>query len=318
MAKLSLNELKARFATADQPTQKDFSDLIDTMMANIQAAIGNPVPGGAYYYAPATLTGASPGIYVASYSPSVSFYNDGTVLAFKADVANPAGGTQFSGGPAPALLVKECGGSPTSVQTAGVPLAAGDIQPGQIVEVRFEGITGHWRVISSLSRPGHETGDVIVSASAVSPGGNRLLCDGSSYLRSDYPNLYAAIGTAFGSVDGTHFNVPDMRRHFPIGVGPFVAGVFGEHPDLAAINLGTVLGEEYHELLTTELPAHTHNENIAKNLTVPDGGIVDPSAGVFVGPLADGGTEIISKATGGSLPHNNMPPGVGFYFYIIV
>jgi microcystin-dependent protein len=46
-----------------------------------------------------------------------------------------------------------------------------------------------------------------------------LLCDGSSLLRTSYPALFAAIGTTFGSADGTHFNVPDFRGIFPRGAG---------------------------------------------------------------------------------------------------
>lgn len=38
-----------------------------------------------------------------------------------------------------------------------------------------------------------------------------LECDGSSKLRTDYPALFTAISTTWGSVDGTHFNLPDMR-----------------------------------------------------------------------------------------------------------
>ena len=41
------------------------------------------------------------------------------------------------------------------------------------------------------------------------PSGH-LLCDGTSYLRATYPGLFTAIGTLWGSVDGTHFNVPDL------------------------------------------------------------------------------------------------------------
>lgn len=41
------------------------------------------------------------------------------------------------------------------------------------------------------------------------PAGGFLLCDGSSYLRTDYPALFAVIGTKYGSIDASHFNVPD-------------------------------------------------------------------------------------------------------------
>lgn len=51
------------------------------------------------------------------------------------------------------------------------------------------------------------TGAVLDFAGSTAPTGF-LLCDGSSYLRTDFPALFAVIGTAFGAVDGTHFNVP--------------------------------------------------------------------------------------------------------------
>lgn len=59
-----------------------------------------------------------------------------------------------------------------------------------------------------------------------------LLCDGSSVLRSDYPNLFSVIGITFGSVDGTHFTLPDFRGKFPFGkstsgTGNTLGGSFG-------------------------------------------------------------------------------------------
>jgi microcystin-dependent protein len=47
-----------------------------------------------------------------------------------------------------------------------------------------------------------------------------VLCDGSSYARTGtYANLFAVIGTTYGSVDGSHFNVPDLRGIFAKGAG---------------------------------------------------------------------------------------------------
>ena len=63
------------------------------------------------------------------------------------------------------------------------------------------------------------TGMIKPHSGAASPSAGWLLCDGTSYLRATYPNLFALIGTAFGSVDGTHFSVPDMRGRTPIGSG---------------------------------------------------------------------------------------------------
>lgn len=49
-----------------------------------------------------------------------------------------------------------------------------------------------------------------------------LLCDGSAVSRSDYANLYDAIGVCWGTGDGaTTFNLPDLR-------GMFLRGVSGD------------------------------------------------------------------------------------------
>ena len=49
-----------------------------------------------------------------------------------------------------------------------------------------------------------------------------LLCDGSEISRTEYPNLYDAVGVCWGIGDGsTTFNLPDMR-------GMFLRGVSGE------------------------------------------------------------------------------------------
>jgi len=38
--------------------------------------------------------------------------------------------------------------------------------------------------------------------------------DGASVLRVDYPQLFAVIGTMYGTADATHFNLPDARGKF--------------------------------------------------------------------------------------------------------
>lgn len=47
-----------------------------------------------------------------------------------------------------------------------------------------------------------------------------LLCQGQAVSRTIYAELFAVIGTAFGTGDGTTtFNVPDLRETVPVGVG---------------------------------------------------------------------------------------------------
>lgn len=64
---------------------------------------------------------------------------------------------------------------------------------------------------------------------SVAPSG-WLLCDGASYLRTDYPDLFAAIGTTYGAADGTHFNVPDLRGRAIVG-----HAAAGGHADVSTI-----------------------------------------------------------------------------------
>ena len=66
-------------------------------------------------------------------------------------------------------------------------------------------------------------GAIMAFGGATAPTG-WLVCDGSSVLRASYPDLFAAIGTTWGSVDGTHFNVPDLRGMFLRGTGTNATG----------------------------------------------------------------------------------------------
>lgn len=46
------------------------------------------------------------------------------------------------------------------------------------------------------------------------PGGY-LECNGASLDRSTYANLFAVLGTIYGTADASHFNIPDYRGKFP-------------------------------------------------------------------------------------------------------
>lgn len=59
-------------------------------------------------------------------------------------------------------------------------------------------------------------GGLTAFAGAVAPTG-WLMAHGQSLARADYPQLFAAIGTAFGSASGTTFNAPDMRGRVAVG-----------------------------------------------------------------------------------------------------
>jgi len=78
-----------------------------------------------------------------------------------------------------------------------------------------------------------------------------LLCDGTEYVASDWPALYAVIGSMYCEANCSvgSFRVPDMRARVPAGRG-------GSGALNAAI--GTQVGSETQTLATPNLPSHTH------------------------------------------------------------
>lgn len=129
------------------------------------------------------------------------------------------------------------------------------------------------------------SGSIMMYAGASAPTG-WLFCDGSSVLRANYPDLFTAISTAFGSVDGTHFTLPDMRGKTAIGVGTGAG--------LTARSLADTGGEETHVLTTGELAAHNHTVNIT-----------DPGHTHIERTGTAGGTPIAIAATTGDGTTNN-------------
>lgn len=62
------------------------------------------------------------------------------------------------------------------------------------------------------------TGLIMPICTDTLPAGT-LLCDGSVYLRIDYPNLYDAIAPGY-RIDADSFAVPDLQDRFVMGAGP--------------------------------------------------------------------------------------------------
>src|SRR5690348_3569668 len=65
------------------------------------------------------------------------------------------------------------------------------------------------------------TGSLIFSAVTLSSS-TLLLCDGSDQPQATYPDLYAALGTIYGTSTPGNFKLPDYRAKFPVGIGNFL------------------------------------------------------------------------------------------------
>ena len=101
-----------------------------------------------------------------------------------------------------------------------------------------------WLQIASFAPPSVPSGSIVDFASTVAPSG-WLICDGSAIDRTANAALFNAIGTKFGTGDGTTtFNIPDFRNRVSIGSDSWILGQAG--------------GESTHTLVTSEMPSHNH------------------------------------------------------------
>ena len=156
------------------------------------------------------------------------------------------------------------------------------------------------------------TGGMMMWGTASAPTGY-LLCNGAAVSRSTYSALFAVLGTAYGSGDGsTTFNLPDFRDRFPVGAGTtYSANSQGGSKDAIVVS---------HTHTATD-SGHTHTLD---NPRQAQGGVVGgfsntPTAGNSGGTIAttDSGTANITVSTNGSSGTNaNLPPYLGVYFII--
>ncbi len=89
-------------------------------------------------------------------------------------------------------------------------------------------------------------GTIIQYAGNAAPGG-WLLCQGQNVLRTEYTELFDVIGSAYGSTDSSHFNIPDFRGRVAIG------------QNSPSNNLADRGGSATQTLSVSQLPAHSHN-----------------------------------------------------------
>lgn len=124
-------------------------------------------------------------------------------------------------------------------------------------------------------------GAVMSFAMNSAPGG-WLKCNGAAVSRSTYAALFTAIGTTFGTGDGsTTFNVPELR-------GEFVRG----WDDARGVDSGRAFGSTQ----TDDLKAHTHP--LAQALPVYVGGKTHPDGGFTVSDVSSGTNA--TNSTGGT------------------
>lgn len=131
-----------------------------------------------------------------------------------------------------------------------------------------------------------------------------LFCDGSAVSRTTYSALFTAIGTTYGSGDGsTTFNLPNRSGRVGIGAGT--------GSGLTARSLGATGGAETHLLTAAEsgVPAHAHTFITGST----DGAQSSGGSGLNAASV---GTTGFNNATPASSAHNNMQPFVVMNYII--
>lgn len=171
-------------------------------------------------------------------------------------------------------------------------------------------------------------GVILPYAGSAAPTGY-LLCFGQSLLRASYPDLFTAIGTTYGSADGTHFNVPDLRGRIPGGKddmgGSAASRLTSTTITSGATTLGNTGGAESQTLTLAQLPTGitstgsvgTGTRNLADNAsaitntTVTTSGTVNvpTSVGTFNGEVNSLSGTFTSNNTSGNA-HPNVQPTI--------
>jgi microcystin-dependent protein len=152
-----------------------------------------------------------------------------------------------------------------------------------------------------------------------------LFCLGQSLSRADYPSLFAAISTLYGSIDSFSFNLPNLKGRAPVGI---------DTSQVEFNALGKTGGAKTHILATAEMPSHAHTQSAHSHyIDGPQGGQLSASNGGWTSgngpgyaPWFGGGYNAVPanvssqapaiQATGGDGAHNNLQPYITLNYII--
>lgn len=105
-----------------------------------------------------------------------------------------------------------------------------------------------------------------------------LLCAGQSLSRTDFSDLFAAIGTTYGAPSGSTFNIPDLRGRTVAGRDMDQGGFVDRLTAPDSRTLGAAGGAQDVTLTEAQMPAHTHTVSGSTN-SAGDHTHAIPSAG---------------------------------------
>ena len=197
-----------------------------------------------------------PGCYYLCHYNSSNFYilgaNSGKQITVKMDVTNDE----------EVLVCKKTSGSasPAIIETSGMPIgSAGGFatldSSGKVVQTANNATYATECGISNSVRKGGDSSDtnghsgswyappgmIAPYAGDTAPDG-WLLCNGANVTSEKYPDLYAVIGTKYGTGKAGTFNLPDLRKRVPAGAS-------------VSSSIGQTTGAESVALVPQNIPA---------------------------------------------------------------
>jgi microcystin-dependent protein len=190
---------------------------------------------------------------VAGYSPEDPPVGAGSVSDVVADIAaaikpdNPQGDVSVRVGAVTAVeaaspyrVQLDITGTAWLSRTADASLKAGDrawaVSQGEITIV-----AGRLNAVDAFT----PIGTVLPFAGSTAPTG-WAIANGASLVRASNLALFAVIGTTYGAVDGTHFNLPNLTNRVPVGSG----GTYSR---------GDTGGASTVTITTSTMPSHGHS-----------------------------------------------------------
>jgi microcystin-dependent protein len=173
---------------------------------------------------------------------------------------------------------------------------------------------GHCAKLEIDLVPTPPPGSVMAYMGTTAPVG-WLLCDGSAISRSDFPALWAVIGTNSGAGDGsTTFNLPDMRGLFLRGVNGLRNDSFAD-PDAdsqrTSIFPGGNTGNSVGSYQTGQFASHSHAQYVTANSGYGTGIRRD-----WAGDVPSLGAYPQGIDTGSAGGNENRPNNISVYYII--
>ena len=250
-----------------------FADLLDRHLCGIDT---HAVTGGTLDLSTGTLPPAGPSPVAAIMQNFTGALTSTVTVIWPALQGRWKMANNTSGGFS--VLVK-CSGQATPIE----------IPPGKFTEIYCSGTT-----VQRLDSD--KVGCVFYNAGAVPAG--MMVMNGASLLRSDHPDLFAVIGVTYGSVDASHFTLPNLSD-----TGRYIRAAGGAGPILglyqANQNAGhthTITGSPGLGTLATDSQgAHSHTANVSDPTHTHS---VVTSANNYNSP--GGATIVVQSLVGGS------------------